>query len=502
LLRIHKPAIIATYPEVYKDADMNRYLTYQEGELLFEDVALSEIAQEMYTPFYVYSKAAILEKIEAIKQAFIDIKPLLAFSMKALDTTLILKLVLEKGCSLTVENGNEIQRALGSGFQPTSLILNSHGLPDYELVSILKQKPLIINVSSVFELEPLNRLATELDIGVRIGLRVNLGIETPSWFGSKTCASDHRAGIAKEDIDQAVAMVSKYPQLNLVGLACSLGCQVTQLAPWVKLSEEMAKLYKEVSGMGFNIEYLDLGAGFPVDYGEGDFLEIKKIARNIVPHVKDLDCRLILEPGRYFTAEAGVLVTSVVGYKTSGSKTYVICDAGFSEFPYAAIFHHNNEIIPVKEPPAPGEQKTGAFAIEGTGQEPVDVSSDAGMADRSVTLYQMQPPSDTIASHEYTEGELPESHIPGKPITADIVGPGGEDFDYLTLGAKIMPPKRGDLLALLNVGAYGRSLSGNFASRSRPPEILIERDKFEMIRSRELIDDLVACDFEESQIDQ
>ena len=175
---------------------MNRYLTYQEGELLFEDVALSEIAEEMYTPFYVYSKAAILEKVEALKQAFADVKPLLAFSMKALDTTLVLKLFLEKGCGLAVENLNEIQRAQKCGFANTSLVLNSYGFSDREIVALLKKKPLLINISNLFELQQLNKTAAEMKVGVRIGLRVNLGIDVGDFseptFRRPTAGSESR----------------------------------------------------------------------------------------------------------------------------------------------------------------------------------------------------------------------------------------------------------------------------------------------------------------------
>jgi diaminopimelate decarboxylase len=476
---------------------MNRYLTYQEGELLFEDTPLSEIAQEMYTPFYVYSKAAILERVEALKQAFSEIKPMIAFNMKALDTTLILKILKERGCSLAVENINEIEKALKAGFQPTSLILNSNGLPEHEVRAILKQKPLIISVSSMFELEPLNELATELDVGVRIGIRVNLGIDVGGFPGTNIGAKDSRVGIPKKDVDQAVAMISKLPQLNLVGLACHLGSQIVQLAPWIRLSEEMAGLFKEVSGQGFNLEYLDLGGGFPVDYGKGDYLEIKKIARNIVPHVKDLDCRVVLEPGRYITAEAGVLVTTVQGVKEVGSKKYVICDAGFAEFPRCAVYRLDHEVVPLTEPfQAPA---AGAFAAGGE-DEPVGVAVNPDMGDPGELGDRTTVPTEFLATPE-AAGERPEPHTPGEPITADIVGPGSEGLDYLAREATIRQPKRGDLLAVLNVGAYGRTMSSNYSSRLRPPEILIERDKFEIIRGRETVDDLLACDFEESEIE-
>ncbi len=481
---------------------MNRYLTYQEGDLLFEDVALSEIAQEMYTPFYVYSKAAILEKLEALKQAFSEIKPMLAFTMKVLDTALILKILKERGCSLAVENGTEIQRAIHSGFEPTSLILNSHGLPDHDLEEILKRKPLIINVGNIFELEPLNKIATQLDIGVRIGLRVNLGIDVGGWFGRNIGAKESRVGIPREDIDQAVAMVSNLPQLNLVGLACSLGSQVAQLAPWIRISEEMATLYKEVSSQGYNIEYLDLGGGFPIQDGFTDYLEIKKIARNIVPHVKDLDCRVILEPGRYMTAEAGVLVTGVQGIAQAGGKHYVICDAGFAEFPVSAMYRIDHEVVPLSEQAeAEKPAEDGPFTLTGAGDQPIAVAANIDAADPGEVERTLPIPTEVIVTPE--AGETPEvtPHTPGEPIVADIVGPGCEGLDYIAREVKLFPPKRGELLAVLNVGADGRVISSNYASRPRPPEILIERDKFEIIRGREQVDDLIACDFEQSGID-
>ena len=479
---------------------MNRYLTYQENELLFEDVALSEIAEEMYTPFYVYSKAAIFEKIEALKQAFADAKPMLAFSMKALDTSGILKILLERGCGLEVENVNEIQRAQGCGYESTAVVFNSYGFSEREIPVILKKRPLIINISNIFDLEPLNKYASELNIGVRIGLKVNPGIDVGGFHGTNTGASDSRFGLRRDEFKLALALIKKYPQLNLVGLAAHLGSQVVQLAPWVKMAEEMAKLYKEVAAQDFNLEYLDLGGGFPVEYGKSDFLEIKKIARNVIPHIKDLDCRLVLEPGRYFTAEAGVLVTSVLGVKDAGSRTFVICDAGFSEFPRSSLYRISHDVVNVRQQAVCTETPGQAFAASDSA-EPVEAG---GPIDPSLSGMLMPGLTEPAGLHSPpvidADGMIP-LHPVGKPAKVHVVGPGGEDLDYLAHDVEICIPKRGELLAVLNVGAYGRTLSNNYASRSRPPEVLIERDKFEIIRSRETIDDLVACDFLETGIE-
>ena len=479
---------------------MNRYLTYQEGELLFEDVLLSEIAQEMYTPFYVYSKAAILEKVEAFKQAFSDIKPMMAFSMRALDTTLILKILKERGCGLEVCNTSELQRALSIGFEPTSIVFNSCGLPDHLIPDLLKQKPLIINVGNIFELEPLNRYAAELDSGVRIGLKINLGIEVESFFGPKTPAKESATGIDRKELELALALISKLPQLNLVGISCHIGSQIAQLAPWIRMSEEMAKLFTEIKSKGYNLEYLDLGGGFPVAYGHAEHLEIKKVARNIVPHVKDLDCRVILEPGRYFTAEAGALVTSVLGVKEIGSRFCVICDAGFAEFPRPALLNLNHDIVPVKEPKACTTAPGAAFASDGTTDEPVDVAIAPATPDPGEFFQTYELPGD-FAKAFASAGQFGTARPPGEPVKADIIGPSGESTDYLARDIELCIPKRGDLLAVLNTGAYGRTMSSNYASRPRPPEILVERDKFEIIRSREMIDDLLALDLEESEIE-
>jgi diaminopimelate decarboxylase len=479
---------------------MNRYLTYQDGELLFEDVALSEIAEEMFTPFYVYSKAAILEKVEALKQAFADIKPMLAFSMRAMDTTLILKTLLERGCAVSTENINEIHRAQKAGFEPTSVILNSYGLPEHDIPGVLKKKPLMINICNLFELEPLNRIAADLDIGVRISLKVNLGIEAGGHLGANAKAPTNRFGLQKDELKLALALIKKLPQINLVGLASHLGSQVVQLNPWVKLSEEMAKLYKEVAAQGFNLEYLDLGGGFPVDYGKGDYLEIKKIARNIIPHVKDLDCRVILEPGRYFTAEAGVLVTSVLGTKDVGDQTFVICDAGFAELPRSAIYRLNHEVVNVKQQAACQEAPAQPFA-GAESSDPIEVAANLGMASPGELIDRIQVGSDAITKPVQAADAYGSAHPLGVPRKVSIVGPGGDGLDFLAEDMEICLPKRGQLLAILNVGAYGRTMSSNYGSRVRPPEILIERDKFEIIRSRETIEDLVACDFVESELE-
>ncbi len=478
--------------------NMNRYLTYQDGELLFEDVALNEIAEEMYTPFYAYSKAAILEKVEAFKQAFADIKPMMAFSLRAQDTKLITDIMIERGCSLEVSNIHEMQRAIANGYKSTSIIFNSFGLPEHEISAVLKQRPLIINVGNIFDLEPLNRFAAEMDTGVRIGLRINLGIETGAFFGTNVGAADSRIGIQRKDLDLALALVSKLPQINLVGVSCRVGTQIAQLAPWIKMSEEMAKIYTDIKDAGHSLEYLDLGGGFPVAYKDMDYIEIKKIARNIIPHVKDLDCRLILEPGRYFVAEAGVLVTSVLGVKDVDSKFYVITDAGFAEFPRPALYRIQHEIVHVKEPVSCDTEPGGAFAMAEPSGEPMDVAT--GAQDPGEYLGTLELPTDFMHAYE-SAGQFGTARPPGEPITADIVGPGEEGLDYLARDMTMCVPKRGELLAVLNAGAYCRTMSSNYQSRPRPPEILIERDKFEIIRSREVVDDLISLDMEESEIE-
>lgn len=479
---------------------MNRYLTYQEGEFLFEDVALSEIAEEMYTPFYVYSKAAILEKVEAFKQAFNDLKPMIAFNMKALDTTLILKMLQERGCALTVSNLAELNRAIAAGFKATTIIYNSSGLAEHAIPELLKIKPLIINVSSIFELEPLNRIATELDTGVRIGIQINPGIDVGGLEGSNIGASNSRVGIRKNEIDLALALIEKFKQLNFVGISASLGSQIATLAPWIKLSEDMAGIFKDIKSKGHNLEYLNLGGGFPVDYKETDYLEIKKIARNIIPHVKDLECRVVFEPGRYFTAESGVLVTSVLGVKEAAEKFYVICDAGSSEFPRSSFYRISHDIATLKEPPPEKteEGETAVFGLGGDIDSPVEAAT--GLHDPGEIFNPHELPGDFGQIYE-AAGQFGTAKVPGEKVTAQIVGPGWDGLDYLAKDVEMHVPKRGDLLAILNVGAYGRTLANNFASRLRPPEILIERDKFELIREREVVDDLIGLDLEESGIE-
>jgi len=494
----HPQACHDRHAPLGRDENMNRYLTYQDGELLFEDVALSEIAQDMYTPFYVYSKAAILEKVEAFKQAFSDAKPMIAYGMKALDTTIILKILQERGCAVKVSNVHEMERALAAGFEPTSIILNSNGLPDHEIEDVLRKRPLIFNVGNIFELEHLNRVAAKLDTGVRIGLRINLGIDGAGGEETRFGTSDNRVGIPVKDVNMACALIEKFSQLNLVGISAQIGSQVAQLAPWIKMTEEMVKLYKTIKEKGFNPEYLDLGGGFPVQYLNMDTLEIKKIARNIIPHLKDIDCRLVLSPGRYFVAEAGVLVTSVLGVKEIGNKYHVICDAGFAELPSLQLHSATHEVATVKEPVQPDAEKGGAFALDGAQENPIDVAT--GLTDPGEHLRAFDA-SEQIAEQINAPGQIATSKPAGDKVTVDLVGPGDEGLDYLAKNIEIPLPSRGDLIAILNVGAYGRTMANNYTSRLTPPEILIERDKFETIRSRQFVDDLIACDLEESEID-
>jgi len=410
-----------------------KHLSYKKNELHIDGVKALDMTDEMFSPFYVYSKDAILGRISDFKQAFAELDPVIAYSAKALSNLNVLKLMNDEGLHIHVSSLGELFKAKAAGIDYKKVIFSGPAKTDEELTKAIYEKPLLIQVGSIFELEALKKITEKKRTTQNIGLQLNLGIDpgvAPCWSQS---TADSRFGINKDTYERALTIISEAPGIKLKCVSSNLGTQITSLKPYVEEANILVDLFLQAKAKGLEVEYLGIGGGFSIDYETGDALDINELAAKIIPVLKEVDGKIIMEPGRFLVGGSGLLITQVLGVKTAGDVTYVFVDAGMNDLMHRPLFDAYHEVVPLV----------------------------------------------------IREGE---------EITADIVGPIPETLDLLGQSRPIVKPRRGEFLAFLNAGAYCSSMASNYCGRRRAAEVFIEGDDFTVIRNRESWDDLYRND--------
>ncbi len=410
-----------------------KHLSYKKNELHIDGVKALDITDEMFSPFYVYSRDAILNRISAFKGAFAELDPVIAYSAKALSNLSVLKLMNGEGLHIHVSSLGELFKTKAAGIKSKQVIFSGPAKTDEELTKAIYEKPLLIQVGSIFELEALKKITGKKRTTQNIGLQLNLGIDpgvAACWSQSKV---DSRFGINKDTYERALTIISEAPGIKLKCVCSNLGTQITSIEPYVEEANILVDLFLQAKAKGLEIEYLGIGGGFSIDYETGDAPDINELAAKIIPVLKEVDGKIIMEPGRFLVGGSGLLITQVLGVKTAGDVTYVLVDAGMNDLMHRTLYDAYHEVVPLV----------------------------------------------------IREGE---------EITADIVGPTPDSLDILGLSRPIVKPRRGEFLALLNAGAYCSSMASNYCGRRRAAEVLIEGDDFTVIRNRESWDDLYRND--------
>ncbi len=410
-----------------------KHLSFRENELYIDGVKALDITDEMFSPFYVYSKSAILGRISSFKNAFEGLDPIIAYSAKALGNITILGLIRDEGLHIQVSSLGELHRALAAGLSAERIIFGGPCKTDEELSKAIYKKPMLIQVGSLFELEALKKITEEKKSRQNIGLRLNLGIDAgvpPYWAQGNV---ESRFGINPASYERALKIISEAPGLKLKSVGAHLGSQITSVEPYLEEANALVDLFLQAKANGLEVEYLNIGGGFSIDYEAEEALDINDLATQIVPVLKEVDGKIILEPGRFIVGDSGLLVTQVMGVKSAGDLSYVFVDAGINDLIRPALYEAYHEVVPLL----------------------------------------------------IREGE---------EITADIVGPLAESIDTLGLARPIVKPRRGEFLAFLNAGAYCSSMASNYGGRRRAAEVLVDEDDFTIIRHRETWEDLYRND--------
>lgn len=404
---------------------------YFNKTLHVEGVSLKSLAEKLGTPLYVYSQGKILENFRNFDKAFAKFPHLICFALKANSNLAIARLLAKEGAGTDIVSAGELYRALKAGVPPKKIVFSGVGKTREEMRYALRTGILMFNVESLEELEALNDVAGDMDKKAPIALRVNPDVEADTHHHITTGKAENKFGIHKNIILEAYRKAQAFKNIEVLGLQAHIGSQITSVKPYEELLDVLLGLVDKVRSQGINLKYMDLGGGLGITYNKEAPPSPFKLAEALEPHLKGRDISLLFEPGRFLVGESGALVTKVLYRKKSGHKTFVIVDAAMNDLARPALYDAYHEIVPVS----------------------------------------------------HTNGRAKE--------VVDVVGPVCESGDYLAKGRTLPFPEQGEWLAVKNAGAYGFAMSSQYNSRPRAAEVLVSGKKYQVVRKRETLEDLI-----------
>jgi len=394
-----------------------------------EDVAVPAIAEAVGTPFYLYSAATLRQHFTAFDSAFADIPHITCFAAKSCSNIAILRLFARLGGGTDIVSGGELFRALTAGVDPKKIVYSGVGKSAVEIRQALAAGILMLNVESEQELAKIQEVAAAMGTKAPVSFRVNPDVDPKTHAYISTGLAKNKFGIPIDDALRVYLAARQMANIEVVGVSCHIGSQLTQVSPFVESLSKVKKFIGRLAEQGISIAYLDLGGGLGIRYNEEEPPLPSEYGKAIKDELAGLDCTLILEPGRVLVGNAGVLVTRVL-YTKEGKKKFVIVDAGMNDLARPSLYDAYHAIQAVQQPER-------------------------------------------------------------EKIVADVVGPICETGDFLAREKEVPKSVAGDLLAVMSAGAYGFSMSSNYNSRPRVAEILVHEKEFHVIRARETYESLI-----------
>ncbi len=416
--------------------------TYQQDSLTCDDVPLADIARQIGTPCYVYSGSLIRGRHAELSAAFHGYPHALHYALKANSTLAILRLLRSLGADADANSVGEIDVALRAGFIPSQIVFTGVGKTRDELERAVSLGLKAINAESAGELERIDAIARSQGTRARVALRVNPDVDALSHPHISTGLKRNKFGVPIGEARALLNAMLVREGLEIVGVHFHLGSQMTTLDPLRKAADVLVALVKELQDDGVPLEHVDLGGGLGIAYNGngGDVPDAVDYAAVLLNAARQTGLSLIVEPGRTMIAPAGVLLARVVDIKPAPEgKQFVVLDAGMTELLRPALYGAFHRIQPVRLP------------------HPV-----AGAA----------------------VGE----------IVANVVGPVCESTDTWGAERTLATPRVDDLFAIMDAGAYGIVMSSNYNRRPMPPEVLVDRGEWRLIRRRQTVDDMVASE--------
>ncbi len=406
------------------------HFEYKNNILHCESVAVPKIAEGVGTPFYLYSTATLTNHFKAFDGAFEAIPHITCFAVKSCSNLAILNLFAGLGGGADIVSGGELYRALNAGVDPRRIVYSGVGKTADEMRYALKSGILMFNVESEQELAKLQEVAAELEMKAPVSFRVNPDVDPKTHAYISTGLAKNKFGIPIDKAEKVYSDAKSLPNIEVLGVSCHIGSQLTQISPFVESLQKLKGFIKRLQNAGISISYLDLGGGLGIQYDAEQPPHPREYAEAIKKEMQDLNCTLILEPGRVIVGNAGILVTRVLYTKAGAKKKFVIVDAGMNDLARPSLY--------------------GAYHA--------------------------------IQSVIRTER--------GKEV-ADVVGPICETGDFLAKDKEVPVSEAGDLLAVMSAGAYGFSMSSNYNSRPRVAEVLVTGGEYFVVRKRETYESLI-----------
>ncbi len=413
---------------------MNHF-DYDGGAMACEGVALTKIADAVGTPVYVYSTATLERHFTVFRDAFKTKKPLIAYAVKANPNIAVIATLAKLGAGADTVSEGEIRRALKAGVPPQRIVFSGVGKTRAELAFALDAGVSEINVESEPEMRALAAVAAEKGVRATIAIRVNPDVGAGGHAKISTGKSDNKFGVSFSEAERLYAQASNDAALKPVGVACHIGSQITDLAPMEEAFRKMRGLVERLRGEGLSVERLDLGGGLGVPYFDAPTPPSPEAFAGMVERVTaGLNVDLAFEPGRVLVANAGVLVSRVIHvHQRPEGRRFLVLDAAMNDLIRPAMYEAFHDIRPVAEP-LPG----------------------------------------------------------GEPLTYDVVGPICETGDTFARERRLPPLQAGDPVAFMTAGAYGAAMSSEYNSRLMVPEVLVNGDRYAVVRPRPTYEDMLA----------
>lgn len=426
------------------------HFEYRDGLLHCDDVPADQLASQHGTPLYVYAARTIEHHYRTLESAFsgADEPPLICYSVKANSNLKILDSLRRMGAGFDVVSGGELRRVQEIDGDPQRVVYAGVGKTEAEIRQAVGAGILLFNVESESELYRIDACAREQDRTVGVAIRLNPDVDPKTHRYITTGKRENKFGVDLERADRVLRVARDLPGVEVRGLHIHLGSQITDTAPFVQGIRRVLEYVRSAGSAAEGLRWLDIGGGFGVHYRGQEALPATAFAEAILPELKGSGLRLILEPGRFIMGNAGVLLTRVVTVKESGGRQFAICDAGMNDLLRPALYRSYHRIWPVAcDSPPPLE-------------DPDQAEEDAPTG------------------------------------ATDVVGPICESGDFLGLGRTLPPLHEGDLVAVFSAGAYGFAMAGNYNTRPRAAEVMVDKDSARLIRRRETLDDLLATERE------
>ncbi len=403
---------------------------YKNNQLYCEEIPVRKIAEEIGTPTYVYSKNFFISKYKEFDDAFREIKHIIFFACKSNFNLSVIKTFVDAGSGVDVNSEGELLRALKAGADSKKIIMSGVGKMSEEIKLALEKNILMIKAESEEEVFLINEIAASLNKTASTAIRVNPDVNAQTHPYISTGLAENKFGVDTETALRLFRKQKDLKNIKFTGIDMHLGSQIIKIEPFLEAVNKLSELFGQLKSEGINLEHLDVGGGVGAAYNSEKTFGIKDFANALIPTLKRLECDIFFEPGRFLTANGGILITKVLYNKKNHDKNFIVVDSAMNDLLRPSIYSAYHHI------------------------QPVALNNNR------------------------------------KNIIADIVGPVCESGDFFAKKREITECYHGDFLAIMSAGAYGMPMASNYNSRRRPAEVLVDGKDYKVIRSRETFDHL------------